>query len=70
MRIEVLANRGNLPVAEGDQEVVLLAVLATVPEIAARLYLERHEIALCYRARDGHLQPIVELREHAIEESP
>ncbi len=70
MRIEVLAYRGNLPVAEGDQEVVLLTVVATVPEIAARFHLDRHVIALCYRARDRHLQPIVELREHAIEESP
>ena len=70
MRIEVFAHQGDLPIAEADQKVVLLAVPATVPEIAARLYLDGHVIAFCYRARDSHLQPAVELRQHPIEESP
>jgi hypothetical protein len=47
--VEVLAHRGNLPVAEGDEEMVLLPVLAAVSQIAARLDLDCDAVALCCR---------------------
>lgn len=69
LRVEVFPDGPNLPVGDFHQEMIPLIVDATVFQLAVRLGLDRHKVALGDHPVDGEPQPVDQLMVHAVKEA-